>query len=100
MWVSIFDIAEDILLHCLDSWSVNGRTWYKCVCVYIKRETGFPVTRVYGVLYFTFIYSKLDSGQRIEEGNLSNQLNWKTNHSQQSWEKLEVKGTFSCLSYH
>lgn len=70
------------------------------MCVYVKRETGFPITRVYGVWHFTFIYSKLDSGERIEEGNLNSQLNWKTAHSQQRWEKLEVKGTFSCLSCH
>lgn len=45
------------------------------MCVYVKRETGFPITRVYGVWHFTFIYSKLDSGERIEEGNLNSQLN-------------------------
>lgn len=35
------------------------------------------------------MYSKLDSGERIEEENLNSQLNWKTIHSQQSWEKME-----------
>lgn len=90
--MSLFHIAEDILFHCLDSWSVNGRKLYKCVCEYVYIEMEFPMIRVYNVWHFSFPYRKLDSGEKIQEGNLNNQVNWKATHTQQNWEKMGSKG--------